>query len=125
MTSPVASPVAVIVAAIAVLAWAGYYGAAGFDRAYVGATFAFWPAVLVVSFAIIWPSTVRKPLLVRWLVVAIGTAASLVVARTGALEPGYRPALESIAVWAPVSAAAAVFVLAVSPTRPDDQPAAT
>ncbi len=111
-------PVAVLVAAVAVLVWAGHHGAAGQARAHVGAAFAFWPAVLVVVIAVVWPTTAQRPLAVRWLVVAFGAAAALLVARTGALDPGYGPALRSIALWAPLSLAVSAAVLAVPRGQP-------
>jgi hypothetical protein len=43
-----------------------------------------------------------------------GGGAALIVSRTGALEPGYGPALRSVAIWAPLSLIAAGVVIALT-----------
>ena len=102
-----------------VLVWAVFHGAAGHERAIAGGLFAFWPAVIVPLIALVWPGLVqRRPEPVRWAVAACGGAAALIVSRTGARDPGWGPALRSIAVWAPASLAAAAVVIALSTRRP-------
>jgi hypothetical protein len=97
-----------------VLVWAVFHGAAGRDRAIVGGLFAFWPVVIVWIVAVGHPGLMRRPEPVRWAVAACGGAAALIVSRTGALDPGWAPALRSIALWAPASLAAAALVAATT-----------
>ena len=99
---------------VGVVLWAGVYGATGRESALVGALFALWPLLLLplVSLAVRWTS--RLPLLVRWIIAAQATIATLIVARSGALEPTVRPALRAVLAWGGASAAAAVLLALIA-----------
>jgi hypothetical protein len=103
VTRSTSSPAAQVVAAGIVL-WSGIYGATGRGSAIVGAWFAFWPLVLVVSAALVFGLRASPT---RWAIGAIGAVAAVAVSRTGAIEPTTAPALVSVAVVAPVSLVAA------------------
>ena len=100
------SALAVQVLSFTIVLWSGLYGATGRESAIVGALFAFWPLVLVTA-AIVWPDGRSVPLPTRAAIGLIGGVASIVVARTGALEPTIGPALVAVAVAAPASTLAA------------------
>jgi len=105
------SALAVCVAATLVVLWSGLYGATGRGSALVGASFAFWPILLVLAFgAAVGPLRLN----VRLAVGLIGGVAAAVVARTGGIEPTTGPALVAVAVTAPVSVLLAGGVVAVS-----------
>jgi hypothetical protein len=97
-----------------VVLWSGLYGAAGQERAIAGTLFAFWPAAIVPLMAIAWPPLLRRPEPVRWTIAACGGAAALIVSRTGALDPGWAPALRSVAIWGPLSLIAAAVLVALT-----------
>lgn len=99
-----------IVVAAALVLWAGVYGTAGYDRAFIGGLFAFWPVVLVAVVGLVFPQLARAATLARLLVFGLGAAAALVVARTGALQPGRRPALRDAAIWGGATLVAGLFV---------------
>lgn len=94
-----------------VLVWAAWGGAVGRTRAEIGGMFAaLYPAALVVAASVL-PAAVRPPERVRWAVGAIGVVIALVVARTGALEPGAAPVRRSIAIWGTIGLAATFGVV--------------
>jgi hypothetical protein len=103
------APVVFVVAAASVL-WSGLYGATGRDSAIVGALFALWPVVIVPTVALLVPGLRFRCELVSWVIAAIGAAAAVAVARTGAIQPTVGPALVAVAVAAPSSLVAAVAV---------------
>lgn len=98
----------------AIVLWSGLYGASGRASAIVGAWFAFWPVVLVVTARLARPDLGLVP---RLAIGGVGGIAAIVVARTGALEPTVGPALVAATVAAAVSAAVAAAVPAVSARR--------
>jgi hypothetical protein len=100
--------------AAGIVLWSGLYGAAGRGSAIVGASFAFWPVVLVVASMLMANS--RPPQ--RWMIGLIGTGAAVAVARTGAIEPNTAPAVVAVAIAAPLSIAAACAVIRTT-TRAD------
>lgn len=100
-------------AAAAVL-WAGVYGSTGRQSALVGTLFAMWPVLLAPAVAAIVPRLARTSLWARSLVATIGAVASVVVARTGALQPTLDPALRWVALAGGSSIAMGVLVAVVS-----------
>ena len=94
----------------AMVLWSGIYGAAWRERALIGALFAMWPILIVPAVTLVVPRLARAADPVRWLVAGLGTAAAIIVARTGALQPTPRPALIAVAVWGSASFALAVVV---------------
>ena len=94
---------------IALVLWAGLYGATGRESAVVGALFGAWPVLLGPLVAKV-THLVRAPEPVRWFVTATGAGAALIVARTGALQPTVEPALRAVAVWGTASLAVALLL---------------
>ena len=123
--------------------WAGLFGATGRVSALVGALFAVWPFVLVpVACALVpamWSGGDRSlvgtlpmgRLRVGWMpvgrlpvpavVAAVGCAATVAVARTGALEPVQRPAVVAVVVAVAATTVVAV-VIALVADRVTDRP---
>jgi hypothetical protein len=97
--------------AAALVLWAGVDGASGRQSALVVAMFAWWPVVLPVLTAALRPAAASLAEWVHWAVAAVGTAAALVVARNGGLEPTGGPAVTAVAIAAPVSLAVAIAVV--------------
>ena len=95
---------------VGLVLWGGVYGAYGRQSALVGAFFAQWPVIIVPVVAALLPTLRRVPETVRWLVTAIGAAAALVVARTGALRYTVQPAIVAMIVCGTVSLLAAGVV---------------
>ena len=83
--------------------WSGLYGATGRHSAIVGALFAFWPAMIVPLGALVFPVVARRPEPLRWVIAGFGSAAAVIVSRTGALEDTIGPAVRAAMVWALVS----------------------
>lgn len=98
-----ALPIALHTALIGVVLWAGMYGASGRDSAYVGALFALAPEVI----AGLVPR--RKAL-----VLSTAFVTTIVVARTGALEPTVGPAI----VAAGIAAGVCLFAVVVARRSP-------
>jgi hypothetical protein len=113
-------PSGLLVHAVAagIVLWSSLYGATGRASAIVGALFAFWPLVLVVTVCH-WPRRAQPRPIIRWTIGLIGGVAAVTVARTGALEPTVRPALLAVAIALPASLAAALLVDSIS--RRDDR----
>ena len=108
-----ASPLLVQAVAAGIVLWSGLYGATGRDSAIVGALFAFWPPVLVVTICQLSRRAQPRPF-IRWTVGLIGGIAAVAVARTGALEPTIGPALIAVAIALPASLAVALGVVSIS-----------
>ncbi|MCX6520418.1 MAG: hypothetical protein NTZ21_07120 [Actinobacteria bacterium] len=81
-----------VLAVFGLVLWSGLFGATGRESALVGAVFAAWPLLLVLS-------GVGSPVVAA----GLGSVAVVAVARTGALQPTVRPALLAVAVAAFVS----------------------
>lgn len=107
---------------VGVLAWAVHHGAVGRERALVGGAFAFWPVVVLAAVLLATPAPRRPGEPVRAVVVAVTGAASLVVSRTGALEPGTRPAATAAAIWGTVSLAVVAAVISTDRRRSAGRP---
>lgn len=84
-----------VLAVVGLVMWSGLFGATGRESALVGALFAAWPLVLVLTG--VGSSVVAA---------GLGSVAAVAVARTGALQPTVRPALSAVAVAAFVTLAA-------------------
>lgn len=97
-------------ALVALVLWAGIFGATGRQSALVGALFAFWPVVIVPLVALLRPSLATTAEPVRWIIAGIGAVASAVVSRTGALQPTIRPALRAVVAAGGVSLVVALLV---------------
>lgn len=102
--------------------WGGVYGATGRDRAFVGGLFAFWPIVVVAIIMRVLPRLARVAAAARAVVFVLGAVATLIVARTGALQTGRRAAARDAVL---TGAASLVLALAVAwaatrarPSRP-------
>lgn len=93
--------------------WAGVYGATGRESALVGAWFAWWPTFVAAAMSP-WVGRLRSP---HWLTATVVmtplVVATVLVARTGALEPTVDPALAAVGIAAPASTALAALVLIV------------
>ena len=98
-----------------IVLWSGIYGATGRQSALVGALFSMWPIVIVALAALLVPRLAHVAEPVRWLVAALGVAAAVTVARTGALEPIIRPAVVAVLVLGGLSLAAAVAIAVLAP----------
>lgn len=97
-----------------VLVWAAWNGAVGRTRAEIGGVFAaLYPAALVIASAML-PAVIRPAERVRWAIGVVGVTVAILVARTGALEPGSEPVLGSIAVWGSVGVAASLVLVLVA-----------
>lgn len=101
---------------IGVVLWAGLYGATGRQSALVGSLFGAWPVLLGPTISML-PQLRRAPHWVPWAVAAIGTAAALAVARTGALATTIEPALRDVAFWAAASLTVSVALAWVAARR--------
>ena len=84
-----------VLAVVGLVMWSGLFGATGRESALVGALFAAWPLVLVLT-------GVGSPVVAA----GLGSVAAVAVARTGALQPTVRPALSAVAVAVFVTLAA-------------------
>lgn len=111
------APIVVVALAAAYVMWAGIFGATGRQSALVGVLFAWWPIVILPLLATWRPALARTSTWARGLVVSIGAAGALVVARTGALEPTVVPALVAVAIALPVSLAAAGTITIIATRR--------
>ena len=111
------APLVVVGLVAAYVMWAGVYGATGRQSALVGALVAWWPVLILPLLALWRPGVSELPVGTRGVVVAIAAAASVLVARTGALAPTIGPALVATAVALPASLAAAAAVATVSVRR--------
>lgn len=110
-------PLIVLALVAAYVLWAGVFGSAGRASALVGAFVAWWPVVLLPLMAWWRPALAGASLWVRGLVVVVGGAASIGVARTGALEPTVAPALAATAIALPASLVVAVAITALATRR--------
>ena len=109
------APLAFPALACFLVLWAGVYGATGRKSALVGALFACWPVVIVPLVSVVLTRAGgRVPEPVWWMVAGLGGAASLVVARTGALADTVGPALVAVAVWGGASLVAALVLTTLS-----------
>lgn len=90
------------------LFWAGVHGSSGRASALVGALAAWWPLVLlaVIGQLGLLPDDRR----LRLALASPAVAATLIVARTGALERTVEPALRAAAVWCGLSLAATAAI---------------
>ncbi|MEX2625965.1 MAG: hypothetical protein WD225_03720 [Ilumatobacteraceae bacterium] len=107
-------PLIVLALLAAYVLWAGVFGSAGRASALVGALVAWWPVVLLPLMGWWRPALAGASIWARGLVVVIGAAASIAVARTGALEPTLTPALAATAIALPASLAVAVAITALA-----------
>lgn len=96
--------------AAGIVVWSGIYGATGRQSALVGVLFSMWPLVIVPLTALLVPRLARCSEPARWMVAAIGVAAAVIVARTGALEPTVRPAVVGVLLLGGLSMAAAIAI---------------
>ncbi len=116
----------VFAAAVAIVLWAGLYGASGRPSAIVGAWFAFWPVVIVPLVAVLcqrtsvahacWLTQSRVDPVIAF----IGAIAAIVVARTGAIQPTVGPAIVAVAIAVPLSLALSFGLLALLAGRKGD-----
>ena len=108
--------------ACGLILWAGVFGATGYDRAFIGSFMAFWPVVLFGLVIRAFPRVRNSPVVVQLIFWVLGGAAALVVARTGALENGRRPAavdsIRAVSVSAGASIVVAVIVTLAMRRRP-------
>lgn len=112
-------PVPVVAAGAAWIGWAGLFGAAGRQSAFVGVAMAWWPLLLPAVLTVWRPALAEAPMAARGAVVATAWMASVGVARTGALSPTIGPALVAVAIAVPVSAVAtALYVARITPRPP-------
>jgi len=95
-------------AATAVVAWAGLYGSTGRPSAIVGALFALWPLVLPAITVMLVPRLALAPAWTTWVIVAFGTSASWMTARSGALGSTVAPAVEDAVLFGLASIAVAL-----------------
>ncbi len=97
---------------VVLVAWSGWFGAAGRASAEVGALVAFWPVIVAISILATGRFTARSiSFLGPVLAAAIGAA---IVARTGALSADVAPAFRSVAIWVPVSILAIAMILTIT-----------
>lgn len=111
-------PIAWHAIAATLVLWSAMFGAAGRQRAFVGGLFAFWPVILLGFVATVVPSIVRSHIVARVLIAALGGGGAIVVARTGALELGRKPAARDAAVVVAVTTVASLVIALVSRARP-------
>jgi len=97
--------------ATGIVLWSGLSGATGRGSAVVGAWFAFWPIVLVVTARLVRPGIGVR---LRLVLGVVGGIAAIAVARTGAIEPDTGAAVTAVAIAAPVSAAATAALVSLA-----------
>lgn len=110
-------PIAWHAIAATLVLWSAMFGAAGRQRAFVGGLFAFWPVILLAFVVRVVPSIVRSRVVPRMLIAALGGGGAIVVARTGALELGRKPAARDAAVVVAVTTVASLVIALVSRAR--------
>ena len=111
-------PIAWHAVAATLVLWAGMFGAAGRQRSFVGGLFAFWPVLLLAIVVRVLPSAVRSPWFARVLIALLGGVGAIVVARTGGLQLGRKPAARDAAVVVAVTLVASLAIVFVSRARP-------
>ena len=100
--------------------WAGMFGATGRQSALAGALFAWWPIMLPMLVHLVRP--IRSALDAS-LVIAVGTAAALIVARTGGIADSSRVVVGSVLGAAAVSVGLAAVIISRSPEpEPESAP---
>lgn len=111
-------PIAWHAIAATLVLWAAMFGATGRQRAFVGGLFAFWPVLLLALVVRVVPSILRSHVLARALIALLGGVGAIVVARTGGLELGRKPAARDAAIVVGVTLVASFAIAVVSRARP-------
>ena len=98
---------------------AGLYGATDRQSALIGTVFSWWPLLILPLVARLDRRTLRVVEPARWIVVALGGVAALVVARTGAIQQTAAPALRWAMLCAMVSTVVSLVVVRLAPLAAD------